>query len=134
MSRTTVADVDVRSAPSWLCRTTPRAAGIRGWGVTPVDEPGSLNVALSACKRADAMTCGLRAGSALATLAPGGAMGKVIASITTSVDGYITGPDDGPTYGLGRGGERLHYWVMGGRTPTRVGTTSRTAPTRSSSR
>jgi hypothetical protein len=46
MSRTTVADVDVRSAPSWLCRTTPRAAGIRRWGVTPVDESGSLNVAL----------------------------------------------------------------------------------------
>ena len=23
-------------------------------------------------------------------------MGKVIASITTSVDGYVTGPDDGP--------------------------------------
>jgi len=41
-------------------------------------------------------------------------MGKVIASITTSVDGYITGPDDGPQFGLGRGGERLHYWVMGG--------------------
>jgi len=40
-------------------------------------------------------------------------MGKVIASITTSVDGYVTGPDDGPRYGLGRGGERLHYWVMG---------------------
>ena len=41
-------------------------------------------------------------------------MGKVIASITTSVDGYITGPNDGPTYDLGRGGERLHYWVTGG--------------------
>ena len=41
-------------------------------------------------------------------------MGKVIASITTSVDGYVTGPDDGPKFGLGRGGERLHYWVMGG--------------------
>ena len=41
-------------------------------------------------------------------------MGKIIASITTSVDGYVTGPDDGPRYGLGRGGERLHYWVMGG--------------------
>lgn len=41
-------------------------------------------------------------------------MGKVIAAITTSVDGYITGPDDGPGLGLGRGGERLHYWVMGG--------------------
>ncbi len=41
-------------------------------------------------------------------------MSKVIASITTSVDGYVTGPDDGPELGLGRGGERLHYWVMGG--------------------
>src|SRR5689334_14031623 len=41
-------------------------------------------------------------------------MSKVIASITQSVDGYITGPDDGPELGLGRGGERLHYWVMGG--------------------
>ena len=41
-------------------------------------------------------------------------MGKVIAGITTSVDGYITGPDDGPGRGLGVGGERLHYWVFGG--------------------
>ena len=41
-------------------------------------------------------------------------MSKVIGSITTSVDGYITGPGDGPECGLGRGGERLHYWVMGG--------------------
>jgi dihydrofolate reductase len=41
-------------------------------------------------------------------------MGKVIAGITTSVDGYVTGPDDGPGQGLGRGGERLHYWVFGG--------------------
>src|SRR3954454_16105900 len=41
-------------------------------------------------------------------------MGKLIAAITTSVDGYITGPDDGPGKGLGEGGERLHYWVCGG--------------------
>ena len=41
-------------------------------------------------------------------------MGKVIAAITTSVDGYITGPQDGPGNGLGDGGERLHYWVFGG--------------------
>lgn len=41
-------------------------------------------------------------------------MGKVIAGITTSVDGYIVGPKDGPEHGLGLGGERLHYWVMGG--------------------
>ena len=41
-------------------------------------------------------------------------MGKVIAGITMSVDGYVTGPDDGPGCGLGVGGERLHYWVFGG--------------------
>ena len=38
----------------------------------------------------------------------------VTASITTSVDGYVAGPDDGPRRGLGVGGERLHYWVFGG--------------------
>ena len=41
-------------------------------------------------------------------------MAKVHAAITMSVDGYITGPDDGPAKGLGKGGERLHYWVFGG--------------------
>jgi dihydrofolate reductase len=41
-------------------------------------------------------------------------MGKLIASITTSLDGYITGPEDGPGKGLGEGGERLHYWVFDG--------------------
>jgi dihydrofolate reductase len=41
-------------------------------------------------------------------------MGKVLAGITTSVDGYITGPGDGPGRGLGEGGERLHNWVFGG--------------------
>jgi dihydrofolate reductase len=41
-------------------------------------------------------------------------MTKVAAGITTSLDGYITGPNDGPGNGLGDGGERLHYWVFGG--------------------
>ncbi|HAM00853.1 MAG TPA: deaminase [Acidimicrobiaceae bacterium] len=41
-------------------------------------------------------------------------MTKLVAGITVSVDGYITGPDDGPECGLGVGGERLHYWVFGG--------------------
>jgi dihydrofolate reductase len=41
-------------------------------------------------------------------------MAKVLAGITTSIDGYITGPNDGPGKGLGEGGERLHYWVFGG--------------------
>ena len=42
------------------------------------------------------------------------ATGRVIASITTSLDGYVVGPDDRAGQGLGVGGERLHYWVMGG--------------------
>ena len=41
-------------------------------------------------------------------------MSKIVAGITISVDGYITGQDDGPGQGLGVGGERLHYWVFGG--------------------
>jgi riboflavin biosynthesis pyrimidine reductase len=41
-------------------------------------------------------------------------MTKVAAGITTSLDGYVAGPDDGPGKGLGEGGERLHYWVFGG--------------------
>lgn len=41
-------------------------------------------------------------------------MGKITASITISVDGYVAGPDDGPDRGLGTGGERLHHWVFGG--------------------
>ena len=41
-------------------------------------------------------------------------MTMVAAGITTSLDGYIVGPNDGPGCGLGEGGERLHYWVFGG--------------------
>jgi dihydrofolate reductase len=41
-------------------------------------------------------------------------MTEIAAGITVSVDGYITGPNDGPGRGLGDGGERLHYWVFGG--------------------
>jgi dihydrofolate reductase len=41
-------------------------------------------------------------------------MTQILAVITTSLDGYITGPNDGPDKGLGEGGERLHYWVFGG--------------------
>jgi dihydrofolate reductase len=41
-------------------------------------------------------------------------MTMVAAGITTSLDGYVTGPNDGPGRGLGDGGERLHYWVFGG--------------------
>jgi dihydrofolate reductase len=41
-------------------------------------------------------------------------MTRVLAGITVSLDGYYTGPHDGPGAGLGEGGERLHYWVFGG--------------------
>jgi dihydrofolate reductase len=41
-------------------------------------------------------------------------MTKVKAAITVSLDGYITGPNDGPDKGLGEGGEALHTWVFGG--------------------
>ena len=41
-------------------------------------------------------------------------MSIVAASITTSVDGFIAGPNDAPERRLGEGGERLHYWVFGG--------------------
>jgi dihydrofolate reductase len=41
-------------------------------------------------------------------------MTRVVAAITISLDGYVTGPNDGPGRGLGDGGERLHYWVFGG--------------------
>ncbi len=41
-------------------------------------------------------------------------MGKLIADITMSLDGFITGPDDAPGRGLGERGEVLHNWVMGG--------------------
>ena len=41
-------------------------------------------------------------------------MTKVTAGITISLDGYVTGPHDGPGRGLGDGGERLHHWVFGG--------------------
>jgi dihydrofolate reductase len=41
-------------------------------------------------------------------------MASVLAGITTSIDGYIAGPNDGPGAGLGENGERLHYWVFGG--------------------
>jgi dihydrofolate reductase len=43
-------------------------------------------------------------------------MGKVIVDITMSLDGFVTGPNDGPGNGLGDGGRVLHEWVFEGRT------------------
>jgi dihydrofolate reductase len=41
-------------------------------------------------------------------------MTKVVADITMSLDGFVTGPDAGIDNGLGTGGEALHTWVMEG--------------------
>lgn len=49
-------------------------------------------------------------------------MTRVVAGITTSVDGYVTGPNDGPGRGLGERGEQLHYWVFGGAWSYETGT------------
>jgi len=37
---------------------------------------------------------------------------RVVADITMSLDGFVTGPDPSPTAGLGEGGESLHEWVF----------------------
>jgi dihydrofolate reductase len=52
---------------------------------------------------------------------------KVLATITTSLDGYFTAPDDRSGQGLGVGGERLHQWVFGG--PWHYGDETRGQPT-----
>ncbi|MET8148996.1 dihydrofolate reductase family protein [Actinoplanes sp. NPDC049668] len=39
-------------------------------------------------------------------------MTKVVADISVSLDGYVTGPDPDPEHGLGRGGEGLHTWAF----------------------
>jgi dihydrofolate reductase/uncharacterized protein YndB with AHSA1/START domain len=38
-------------------------------------------------------------------------MPKSVLYMSMSLDGFITGPDDGPEQGLGAGGERLHEWL-----------------------
>jgi dihydrofolate reductase len=43
-------------------------------------------------------------------------MGNVVMDITMSLDGFVTGLNDGPGNGLGDGGEVLHEWVFGGKT------------------
>ena len=44
-------------------------------------------------------------------------MAKVVADITMSLDGFVTGPDPGPGQGLGRGGEPLHTWAISSEDP-----------------
>lgn len=44
-------------------------------------------------------------------------MTTVVAEISVSLDGFVTGPDPGPSNGLGTGGESLHAWVFGSDDP-----------------
>src|ERR687893_31993 len=39
-------------------------------------------------------------------------MTRIVADISVSLDGYVTGPDAGPGNGLGDGGEALHTWAF----------------------
>lgn len=39
-------------------------------------------------------------------------MTRIIADISVSLDGFVTGPDAGPDNGLGTGGEALHAWAF----------------------
>lgn len=39
-------------------------------------------------------------------------MTRVVADISISLDGYVTGPEPGPENGLGEGGEALHTWAF----------------------
>jgi len=41
------------------------------------------------------------------------ALGKSVADISMSLDGFVTGPDPCPDSGLGTGGEPLHAWAVG---------------------
>jgi dihydrofolate reductase len=48
------------------------------------------------------------------------AMGKVRTGHSTSLDGFIAGPNDGPEAPMGHGGERLLGWYAGGDTEYRL--------------
>lgn len=39
-------------------------------------------------------------------------MTRIVADISVSLDGYVTGPDPGPDRGLGIGGDALHTWAF----------------------
>ncbi len=39
-------------------------------------------------------------------------MTRILADISVSLDGFVTGPDAGPGNGLGTGGEALHTWAF----------------------
>ena len=41
-------------------------------------------------------------------------MSATVLDMSTSLDGFITGPNEGPDNGLGDGGHRLHEWALSG--------------------
>ena len=43
-------------------------------------------------------------------------MGKVVFNMTTSLDGFVAGPNDSPEKGLGDGGDALFNWYFSGDT------------------
>jgi dihydrofolate reductase len=45
-------------------------------------------------------------------------MSRSVLYMSMSLDGFITGPDDDASQGLGRGGERLHDWLGEGGGPS----------------
>ena len=55
-------------------------------------------------------------------------MGKVIADMSISLDGFITGPNDSIERPLSNGGMRLHDWIFDG-SAERFGTSPRTSAT-----
>jgi dihydrofolate reductase len=44
-------------------------------------------------------------------------MSATVLYMSTSLDGFVAGPNEGPDNGLGDGGERLHDWLMTGGLP-----------------
>jgi dihydrofolate reductase len=47
-------------------------------------------------------------------------MARILTALSTSVDGFITGPDPGPEQPLGAGGMQLFDWLSDGDTPSRL--------------
>src|SRR5438309_11362182 len=41
-------------------------------------------------------------------------MSLTVLYMSMSLDGFVTGPNEGPDNGLGDGGERLHEWIFQG--------------------
>src|SRR5215218_3092780 len=53
-------------------------------------------------------------GTPLLTFDKESTMSSTVLYMSMSLDGFITGPNDGPDNGLGDGGEVLHEWIFHG--------------------